>query len=1326
MARKKKKKKKKRLLDPHDVLDGRVPVSALELIRLIHGVNPTRKEVDAYKVSDRYRLKARLQSLLIRRFSEGLRVEAPMPENPDLVGLRLSRFDEDACHALIRELDDDAASWVRRRVDEEVNDAGVSAEDPEEAPETADPLMGDGLQKEMEPVATGEDLSADECIRLGKIALDRYDYDACEGYFRSALKASAGGVEAAVSVLELYVDHLGVYDKALAVSADFSSVALKDERVKLLLGLSSVHSGHFEAAMDYVDRITHSRVAEVYLPAARHFIEKGIETFAAKALSKLKTYAGGAQRVDVEELERQLRLRMAEQMTPLEKDMMKAWEEDRLDAALTLADKIMSVLPDNREAQQVRHKVLKRQCRVRISRLLRDADDAERRRDFAREADLLAKAVALGAHRDELSNRLLHARNLAEKQREETAFSDLEELWEDGRREATLTGFLNFDEKKRNRFAGIVQHPHFRWLNEMLSADKAFSRKKAVDAVLALGRAKMDLDAGENPDSVIMGLKAHAGVLQSVRDARIIMEQAALRARTMASSENRDLLARAARFLSKTHQDLDKAEQALSAVKIGYLDEADKHHLENLKSKHKRLESLGMLRKQYASSAARGDHFACMDVAEKLAELDDDEVSDDWNGKVRNHEDAVKREWSLLSFDMRHIPEAYGCKGMPWMSERNNCLLLPDGRNAVLVTSHGRWIFIRTFCVDDQIFRDGIVFRTPEKMVLPRLFSVGKMLWIVGEESRVTALCLDPLTIRYWHDFSSFATDDQVIEDTLIFPDEKIVWLQKRNSKKYEEIIEVIRWDLGRTIRRINWSTLLIPVNHGGRFEVAMADWHQKTVRICTEKGKTVQTILFEEPRILDGAVPHPNGVDYVLLTHKDLEFHDPMTDTAYDGDESDNAALTVRATPDPDKKIAPLVIDDTDGEYRNTMAILNNTGIIFVYFMSHEGSDAGLLALKPSKEGFDPIYRVPAPKKLIIFSNEHSDGLVAIGPSSAGLKAVRLDAHPPSFEGMVGFEEMRYFFPSFDAIWECDVETGAFKAETLARTLQLKEIRQLFYPEQLKNTKFLNDPDQVAVLIRALGYMGRWDEAKYLRHWLKNYHPGHCRVLMEAAKNAAKKQDWPRVISLLEKVVPRDLDDGTARHRCHLLGMAYFAEGDAEKALRIWKRGKRYKDGRCNLDPYIIYARLSLKDEKQRKRSRIGEDMKRGLALFETVDQYMNSGDWKSVVMTMESAGALAIPDLQLQARLARAYLNQDLNPEEPRFICKLLVLADYREKYHETIFRKNQPLPSHLETWSEARLKETENEARDWLRRNQPSTSNSSATTWALPSSSQVNSMG
>ncbi|MBL7203019.1 MAG: hypothetical protein ISS63_01635 [Desulfobacteraceae bacterium] len=62
MARKRKKKRKKRTqLDPYEVLEEKVPVTALELIRLIHRVNPTNTEVDVKKASERYRLKAHLQ-----------------------------------------------------------------------------------------------------------------------------------------------------------------------------------------------------------------------------------------------------------------------------------------------------------------------------------------------------------------------------------------------------------------------------------------------------------------------------------------------------------------------------------------------------------------------------------------------------------------------------------------------------------------------------------------------------------------------------------------------------------------------------------------------------------------------------------------------------------------------------------------------------------------------------------------------------------------------------------------------------------------------------------------------------------------------------------------------------------------------------------------------------------------------------------------------------------------------------------------------------------------------------------------------------------------
>lgn len=92
-------------------------VSAEELLRLIHAVNPTggglRPEVEAR----RYALKSRLQSLLVCEFKEDVAVEA-LRGREGVVGLRYRPKNRDACHAVIAELDDEARSWVQLVLDQ--------------------------------------------------------------------------------------------------------------------------------------------------------------------------------------------------------------------------------------------------------------------------------------------------------------------------------------------------------------------------------------------------------------------------------------------------------------------------------------------------------------------------------------------------------------------------------------------------------------------------------------------------------------------------------------------------------------------------------------------------------------------------------------------------------------------------------------------------------------------------------------------------------------------------------------------------------------------------------------------------------------------------------------------------------------------------------------------------------------------------------------------------------------------------------------------------------------------------------------------------------
>jgi len=229
MARKGKKKK---TIRPEDLLAEKVPATARDLIRTIHRINPTKEGVEPKEASDRYRLKAALQSLLIRRFGEGLIIEQPDVNQPALIGIRLRNFNEDACHAMIQELDEDARSWAQRRIDEAQLERFSDSQEPRNFPEHDSPLL---------PPEAGEveeKLTVSELLRSGRKALEQFDYEQSQALYRQALSGSEGGLEPALALLEVLIEHLAAYEEAVALSESFSSSTRKDKRVRILLAIA--------------------------------------------------------------------------------------------------------------------------------------------------------------------------------------------------------------------------------------------------------------------------------------------------------------------------------------------------------------------------------------------------------------------------------------------------------------------------------------------------------------------------------------------------------------------------------------------------------------------------------------------------------------------------------------------------------------------------------------------------------------------------------------------------------------------------------------------------------------------------------------------------------------------------------------------------------------------------------------------------------------------------------------------------------------------------------------------------------------------------------
>jgi hypothetical protein len=128
----------------------------------------------------RYQLKNRLRSLLVRRFGDEHLIVRPGDDGT--VSLDHRSGSRDACHAVVDELEPDARSWVRLRLDL-----------------AASPAVEDdaGTTIDGRATATGEP-SVEALVGRARRAVQEYDYEAAERDLTQAFAASGGATTVAL------------------------------------------------------------------------------------------------------------------------------------------------------------------------------------------------------------------------------------------------------------------------------------------------------------------------------------------------------------------------------------------------------------------------------------------------------------------------------------------------------------------------------------------------------------------------------------------------------------------------------------------------------------------------------------------------------------------------------------------------------------------------------------------------------------------------------------------------------------------------------------------------------------------------------------------------------------------------------------------------------------------------------------------------------------------------------------------------------------------------------------------------------------------------
>jgi len=963
--------------------------------------------------------------------------------------------------------------------------------------------------------------------------------------------------------------------------------------------------------------------------------------------------------------------------------------------AVSLAERVLSEMPENKAARRILSEHEKRVRQDKIEQLLHLAEKARARKDYGREVDCLHQILAMGEDSPRIRRLLAEAQHQAIRRQEMAEIEVVVAGWSNGEREKALLAYAGLKTSPREQIRERIQDRHFAWMEQTLAAPIAVKPLKRVQAVLTLGQRADAFQTDADPRQIITDLRIHEKILKFIPQAQEMIFQAEMRRKHLAERRWKNLLKEAEAYL--TAEDLPQAGERIEQLKSFSLGEAARKRFEAVNSRFIASSKIERLRKSYEESIERGDSLSGRQRTVRLARILKGGQADLWANKVKEQTDAIRKQWCLSTADLADLPGCYGPLGINLHSGEENCLLLPDGRKLLIASAHDRWVFLRLYDINERRFDRGYFLQTPQPLDFARVTPENDTIWVYDLKGRVLQVCLDPFDILFWRDFDTLMAGDGAYDEALLCPQSRLLWLRKGGGSEREtDAFEIVHIDRVHRIRRVRSSGYPIRLTAGGKHRIVLQDLLSSSVRIHSDDGRVVDTFMLETNGNSHHAAVHPNGADFVFLPYDDTGALDFFQKPENQGD----YILVLEVKPDSERRYQPIKISDSYGEALYGIATSMDHGIVFTHFYqeSDESSGHQLAVWKPSEDGFKMKFRVPVPEDFILVGDASGRRVAAVALSASGVEAHLLAEPPPEFDTGPDDSDDEMRLPPFEPPWMCTSPTGSIHAASLAFMMQLRDADLNEKRRIIRDMKKSASADEVAGLISALDRMLLLGEARTLKRWMHEKYPDHYRVRIELADEASGKSDWPRVIELLERM-PRDgLDDGSACHLCHLPGIGYFIRGEVEKALGVWNEGLAYENGRCELEPYIGYAEIALLSPKSRSHRKTKDPVARRLNLFEQVDRHLALGQWEAAITVIEAGYPLAGADRLILARLAEAYLQLNFAPGNRRWACKIFALAHFLDRFKD-LHRSDPVFPPCIERWPESRLERTAREAERWL---------------------------
>jgi len=1261
---KKKKKKRKELPSAEAVLAGTARVTIKDLLDLIHRINPTGHDLDKEELERRYGLKSQLQSQLINQYGDQLLVST-QADQPELISLELRYFQENACHALIHELDDNARAWVR----DHLNMASQS------------PPHGDTTRQDRPSLPSdGGDVAS--LLRSARQALHDYDYEACEHHLKRAIAAAPDRVDVASELMDLWVNCLAAYEQALAF---YTTSCLRElSPIRVLAALAAVRSGQIETAMDYSQHVTDIRVGEVYIGAANHYMDLKDDQHASRCISLLEDLGSGEFQAEKNQLEGRLQHLYLARLTPLEEEMTAAWENGRVDASLEFARNLLNQWPANKKAEWVCREHDKQHRQLEQTKLLEQAEEAGAREDTALEVQLLSRAAELGGIQPNLSERLLQLEKKLAEERSRARREHVAGLWRENMRAKALQAYAGLDETERAELRKMVNTRHFSWLDEAIGSLTCKKTKLAetVDVVLALGDGKNAFERGDDPVELLSHLNPISSPLQLIKDGHGLLASL----RTTAAAREQE---RAEQEIAEIIRLLDLGnwhEARIIQPNPQWLSEKDQVRLEEARAQQAHLEKLDREQGHYNDLLEQNDYLGAAASALVLASMTSGLVSEQWRAKHVDHEESLNRQWCLTRLHVEDLPPWFAKKDDIFMADGQYGCMLEDGR-VLLISVFGRWLLIRSYNTGKSGSDSFILARSPTALNFPQIVAGDGVVWVGELSGFLIELQLEPLKLLSYWDFRDLRPQHYSLENVWLYPGERSLCLNLVRNNTYFSTCSFFDMDSRRETRRLDHIEDPCPIN--GPTPYLMAEGSgKKWLQVFDARGKSVNRFDLAHGSSVERACLHPNGSNFIFGACNESE-------SDFVGEANLGIMLEV---PSDEVEFEPYWLGEVYRDRDYNLVSCPKLGMVFVFYNRNLGTEKVLLALRAQGNRFEQVYKVVCP--LLFFVKDKSfERVGVVYEDDASVQHVTiLSQEPPHFisarkKSPIKPEPVPF---AIDPILSCGEENGRFNALSLAMVARYSELGLHQIKAEIEELKLAGaDPDLVFAHVGALRKMYLYLEGDDLEDWIVNTYPDNPRAKIRRANDAAVLSNWEEVGHLLHDLDQEGFGHNLDAHVDHLLGAVRFAEGDIPGATKLWRAGQKLEND-CPYQNLMRLAEAACPPKKGEDKEVSG--LRKTLRAYEKVDEHLRQERWQEAIDILQ-AMPFFISDTNGVLRLAQAYLALDVPKGTRQWLCKVLALGELCGRWELGKPNPYQVLPRWIKTWTVADFDELQQKANVWL---------------------------